>query len=185
MGLVGGEGVGGGRGGRRAWGLVGRREIGCERGERPREQKNASGAAEGATRAGAAAPLPSLSPCPHALVRADLLPQYSSLSPPFFSLSFLSPFQPSLPHSTQNQTNKLSNTQVLADVRSIIAEQLGADLDKVGPDAKFADLGADSLDTVEIMMALEEKFEVTLDEDGAEGLSTVQDAADLISSKLA
>jgi acyl carrier protein len=76
------------------------------------------------------------------------------------------------------------NQQVLADVRSIIAEQLGADLDKVGPDAKFADLGADSLDTVEIMMALEEKFEVTLDEDGAEGLATVQDAADLIVSKI-
>lgn len=84
---------------------------------------------------------------------------------------------PHTPHQHQHQ--------VLADVRSIIAEQLGADLDKVGPDAKFADLGADSLDTVEIMMALEEKFEVTLDEDGAEGLSTVQDAADLISSKLA
>ena len=55
---------------------------------------------------------------------------------------------------------------------------------QVGPDAKFADLGADSLDTVEIMMALEEKFEVTLDEDGAEGLATVQDAADLIVSKM-
>jgi len=80
--------------------------------------------------------------------------------------------------------NGSPTTQVLSDVRAIIAEQLGADLDKVGPDAKFADLGADSLDTVEIMMALEEKFEVTLDEDGAEGLATVQDAADLIVSKI-
>lgn len=45
---------------------------------------------------------------------------------------------------------------------------------QVAPDAKFADLGADSLDTVEIMMALEEKFEVTVDEEGAEKISTVQ-----------
>ena len=55
--------------------------------------------------------------------------------------------------------------QVLADVQAIIAEQLGTDLSKVAPDAKFVDLGADSLDTVEIMMALEEKFELQLDEE--------------------
>jgi acyl carrier protein len=64
--------------------------------------------------------------------------------------------------------------QVLEDVRAIIAEQLGTDLGKVAADAKFVDLGADSLDTVEIMMALEEKFEITLDEEGAEKISTVQ-----------
>ncbi|KAF8061963.1 acpP1 [Scenedesmus sp. PABB004] len=74
---------------------------------------------------------------------------------------------------------------VLADVRSIISEQLGADLDKVAPSAKFVDLGADSLDTVEIMMALEEKFEITLDEEGAEKISTVQEAADLIAAQIA
>ncbi len=50
-------------------------------------------------------------------------------------------------------------------MRAIIAEQLGTDLAKVEPDAKFVDLGADSLDTVEIMMALEEKFELQLDEE--------------------
>jgi acyl carrier protein len=44
----------------------------------------------------------------------------------------------------------------------------------VAPDSKFVDLGADSLDTVEIMMALEEKFELQLDEEGAEKISTVQ-----------
>ena len=49
-------------------------------------------------------------------------------------------------------------------MRSIISEQLGTELDKVAPDAKFVDLGADSLDTVEIMMALEEQFDITLDE---------------------
>ncbi|KAK9838130.1 hypothetical protein WJX81_003117 [Elliptochloris bilobata] len=72
---------------------------------------------------------------------------------------------------------------VLEDVRSIIAEQLGTDLGKVTPDAKFVDLGADSLDTVEIMMALEEKFELQLDEEGAEKITTVQEAADLIATQ--
>ena len=64
--------------------------------------------------------------------------------------------------------------QVLKDVRSIIAEQLGTDLNKVEPGSKFVDLGADSLDTVEIMMALEEKFGLQLEEEGAEKISTVQ-----------
>ena len=59
-------------------------------------------------------------------------------------------------------------------MRGIIAEQLGTDLEKVSPDSKFVDLGADSLDTVEIMMALEEKFDLQLDEEGAEKISTVQ-----------
>eukprot|EP00877_Chromochloris_zofingiensis_P005761 jgi/Chrzof1/15186/Cz09g30220.t1_ACP2[v5.2] len=74
---------------------------------------------------------------------------------------------------------------VLEDVRSIIAEQLGTELDKVAADAKFVDLGADSLDTVEIMMALEEKFDIQLDEEGAEKISTVQEAADLIAAQIA
>ena len=65
-------------------------------------------------------------------------------------------------HGQQPGTNA---AQVLADVQAIIAEQLGTDLNKVAPDAKFVDLGADSLDTVEIMMALEEKFELQLDEE--------------------
>ncbi len=74
--------------------------------------------------------------------------------------------------------------QVLADVRGIIAEQLGKELDAVTAEAKFVDLGADSLDTVEIMMALEEKFDIQLDEEGAEKISTVQEAADLIAAQI-
>jgi acyl carrier protein len=74
--------------------------------------------------------------------------------------------------------------QVLSDVRGIIAEQLGTDLDKVTAESKFVDLGADSLDTVEIMMALEEKFDIQLDEEGAEKISTVQEAADLIAAQM-
>jgi acyl carrier protein len=56
--------------------------------------------------------------------------------------------------------------QVLRDVRIIIAEQLGVDVETIPPDVNFADIGADSLDTVEIMMALEEKFDLELDEEG-------------------
>ncbi|KAL6752923.1 acyl carrier protein [Haematococcus lacustris] len=74
--------------------------------------------------------------------------------------------------------------KVLSDVRAIISQQLGTDLDKVAADSKFVDLGADSLDTVEIMMALEEKFELTLDEEGAEKISTVQEAADMIATQI-
>jgi acyl carrier protein len=79
----------------------------------------------------------------------------------------------------------VDKAKVLSDVKGIIAEQLGTDLEKVTADSKFVDLGADSLDTVEIMMALEEKFEITLDEEGAEKISTVQEAADLIAAQIA
>nr|ABH11008.1 acyl carrier protein, isoform 1 [Polytomella parva] len=75
---------------------------------------------------------------------------------------------------------------ILADVRGIISTQLGKELEKVAPESKFADLGADSLDTVEIMMALEEKFQITLSEEaGAEKITTVQEAADLICAQIA
>ena len=72
----------------------------------------------------------------------------------------------------------------LDKVRGIISEQLGTDLDAVAADSKFVDLGADSLDTVEIMMALEEQFEITLDEEGAEKIGTVQEAADMIQGQI-
>eukprot|EP00195_Chlamydomonas_chlamydogama_P008642 CAMPEP_0202893500 /NCGR_PEP_ID=MMETSP1392-20130828/3071_1 /ASSEMBLY_ACC=CAM_ASM_000868 /TAXON_ID=225041 /ORGANISM="Chlamydomonas chlamydogama, Strain SAG 11-48b" /LENGTH=122 /DNA_ID=CAMNT_0049577857 /DNA_START=70 /DNA_END=438 /DNA_ORIENTATION=- len=75
--------------------------------------------------------------------------------------------------------------KVLADVRSIISQQLGTEVEKVAADSKFVDLGADSLDTVEIMMALEEKFDIQLDEEGAEKITTVQEAADLIANQIA
>lgn len=76
------------------------------------------------------------------------------------------------------------DADTLTKVRTIISEQLGTDLDAVAADAKFVDLGADSLDTVEIMMALEEQFEITLDEEGAEKIATVQEAADMIQDQM-
>ncbi|KAK9149266.1 hypothetical protein Scep_008023 [Stephania cephalantha] len=70
--------------------------------------------------------------------------------------------------------------ETLQKVQSIIAKQLSIDESAVIPETKFAELGADSLDTVEIMMALEEKFGVSIGDGGAENVATVQDAADLI-----
>lgn len=70
-------------------------------------------------------------------------------------------------------------------VAQLIADQLDIDKATVLPESKFVDLGADSLDTVEIMMALEEKFDIQLQEENAEKIVTVQNAADLIEDVLA
>ncbi|XVF88991.1 hypothetical protein PTKIN_Ptkin19aG0095800 [Pterospermum kingtungense] len=74
----------------------------------------------------------------------------------------------------------LAQPETLKTVQNTIAKQLSIDVSKVTPETKFADLGADSLDTVEIVMALEEQFGVSVGEGGAENIATVQDAADLI-----
>ncbi|RKU09224.1 acyl carrier protein [Candidatus Poribacteria bacterium] len=63
----------------------------------------------------------------------------------------------------------------------IIAHQLGIDADNVTPDASFMeDLGADSLDTVELVMALEEEFDLEIPDSDAEKIQTVQDALDYL-----
>lgn len=90
----------------------------------------------------------------------------------------------SRPSTLPPPPKKKQNADTLVKVRTIISEQLGTDLDAVSADAKFVDLGADSLDTVEIMMALEEQFEITLDEEGAEKIATVQEAADMIQEQM-
>ena len=82
--------------------------------------------------------------------------------------------------ASRSVTVSAATTETLSKVQGIIAEQLGTDVEKIGSDAKFVDLGADSLDTVEIMMALEEEFDIILDEEGAENIATVQQAADMI-----
>ncbi|AFD26477.1 acyl carrier protein [Deinococcus gobiensis] len=70
------------------------------------------------------------------------------------------------------------------DVKEVIVEKLGVDADKVVPEARFVeDLGADSLETVELIMGLEDKFGVTIPDEEAEGIRTVQAAIDYIESK--
>ena len=69
-------------------------------------------------------------------------------------------------------------------VKSIVAEQLGVKEDEVTNDASFVDdLGADSLDTVELVMALEEEFETEIPDEDAEKITTVQQAIDFVNSR--
>ena len=66
-------------------------------------------------------------------------------------------------------------------VRSIIVEQLGVDSEEVTPAASFTDdLGADSLDIVELVMAFEEEFGIEIPDEDAENITTVQDAINYI-----
>ena len=68
-------------------------------------------------------------------------------------------------------------------IKDIIVEQLGVNADQVTPEAKFIeDLGADSLDTVELVMALEEEFETEIPDEDAEKITTVQQAIDYVKS---
>jgi len=71
------------------------------------------------------------------------------------------------------------------DVRKIIVDQLGVDTAQVTQDARFIDdLGADSLDTVELIMALEERFGIEVPDEDAEKLVTVGKAIEYIEQKL-
>jgi acyl carrier protein len=71
-------------------------------------------------------------------------------------------------------------------VKKIVAEQLGVNEEEVKAEASFVDdLGADSLDTVELVMALEEEFETEIPDEEAEKITTVQLAIDYINTNLA
>ena len=68
-------------------------------------------------------------------------------------------------------------------VKEIIVDQLGVDENQVTADASFIeDLGADSLDTVELVMALEEEFDIEISDEDAEKIAKVQDAIDYINN---
>lgn len=70
---------------------------------------------------------------------------------------------------------------VLERVTKLVCEQLGVKEEEVTPEASFVeDLGADSLDTVELVMALEEEFEAEIPDEEAEKIATVKDAVDYI-----
>ena len=75
---------------------------------------------------------------------------------------------------------------VFAQVKEVIVEKLSVDADKVTLEASFVDdLGADSLETVELIMGLEDKFGVTIADEDAEKIRTVKDAVDYIATKQA
>jgi acyl carrier protein len=78
------------------------------------------------------------------------------------------------------------SAEVFEKVKKIVSEQLGVEEAEVKPEASFTnDLGADSLDTVELVMALEEEFGVEIPDEAAESIATVQDAVDFIKEKSA
>ncbi|RIH84894.1 acyl carrier protein [Calidithermus roseus] len=73
---------------------------------------------------------------------------------------------------------------ILESVKEVIVEKLGVEAEKITPEARFIeDLGADSLDTVELIMGLEDKFGLEISDEEAEKIRTVQDAISFIQSK--
>ncbi|MCF0194282.1 MAG: acyl carrier protein [Bacteroidaceae bacterium] len=73
--------------------------------------------------------------------------------------------------------------EIQAKVTEIIVDKLGVDESSVVPTASFTnDLGADSLDTVELIMELEKQFDITIPDEEAEKITTVQDALDYIAA---
>jgi acyl carrier protein len=102
-------------------------------------------------------------------------------------------FSSSFPHPENNEKlyihgrnvkfskKGMKNMDVEAEVKKIISEQLGIDEDEITPDSHFADdLEADSLDTVELVMAFEEEFDITIPDEIAEKITTVKIAIEHI-----
>ena len=75
-------------------------------------------------------------------------------------------------------------SEIASKVKAIIVDRLGVDESEVSDDASFTnDLGADSLDTVELIMEFEKEFDIEISDDDAEQIMTVQDAINYIESK--
>ncbi len=101
-----------------------------------------------------------------------------------------------LPESSSKKSSEVITIEVITiedyekmstveqQVKAIVAEQLGVKAEQVTNAASFVDdLGADSLDTVELVMALEEEFEIEIPDEDAEKITTVQQAIDYISER--
>nr|QCI06790.1 Acyl carrier protein [Gayliella sp.] len=78
-----------------------------------------------------------------------------------------------------------SESSIFEKVKEIVADQLDVPLEKVTLDADFAtDLGADSLDTVELVMAIEEEFDIEIPDEDAENISTLEQAVNFIQGRM-
>jgi acyl carrier protein len=77
------------------------------------------------------------------------------------------------------------NTGILAKVKEMVASHLGKSEDEITPDSSFIeDLGADSLDLVELIMSMEDEFELEISDEDAENIITVQDAVNFIQKSI-
>ncbi|WP_199247237.1 acyl carrier protein [[Phormidium] sp. ETS-05] len=80
----------------------------------------------------------------------------------------------------------MSQSDIFEKVKKIVVEQLSVEAEQVNPEANFAtDLGADSLDTVELVMALEEEFGIEIPDEAAEKIATVKAAVEYIEEQVA
>lgn len=78
----------------------------------------------------------------------------------------------------------MTQEEIFDKVKDLVAKQLSIDVKEITPEASFLDdLGADSLDTVELIMALEEEFDVEIPDEDAEGIRKVQDVLTFIEAK--
>jgi len=76
------------------------------------------------------------------------------------------------------------SAEIEAKIIKIVGDQLNVDEGEINPDSSFVDdLGADSLDTVELVMAFEEEFGIEIPDEDAEGIQSVQNAIDYIAAK--
>jgi acyl carrier protein len=83
-------------------------------------------------------------------------------------------------------SEELVDSKLGEKIRDLVAEQLGVDRSELSPDANILeDLGADSLDVVEMVMAIEEKFDIEIPDEDAEAMRTVGDVEAYVSGRLA
>ncbi len=79
----------------------------------------------------------------------------------------------------------MNQEEILAKLKTIVMDRLSVDEDQIKPDASFVeDLSADSLDIVELIMGIEEEFDIEIPDEDAEKLTTVGEATEYIKSKL-
>jgi len=77
----------------------------------------------------------------------------------------------------------VNGMDIFTKIRNIVAEQLGVEADDIKMDTTFDDLNADSLDVVELIMALEEEFDIEIPDEEAEKIKNIGDAVEYIKSK--
>jgi acyl carrier protein len=82
-------------------------------------------------------------------------------------------------------SEKLTDSDLAVRIRALVAEQLGVDPSELSPDANILeDLGADSLDVVEMVMAIEETFDIEIPDEDAEAIRTVGDVESYVSQRV-